>query len=299
MSIVPAAAAAIAVSGNFLLSLGMTLQKRHVGWIGRSPGGPPWRRASGDPFYRDFAIWFVGFMLMNLVSVFTFFALMGLTTNVVSAITGTSVAFTAILAKLMLKERLGRRRLAWTIALFAAIGAAGFLGEGGSSGAEGFSPAALYAFFVIPLAAGLSLFVLRGRLKKAPRLAAAIAAASGALGGFMLFPMRAIQVAAAPGLLGALASPYLYAYLAAGSASFILIQAAYKDGEMAAVAPALYGMQVLWPAFGSHFVFGATVRPAQSVAFAAVAICVGVITGFHPTVKPRSVKVGREADSQR
>jgi drug/metabolite transporter (DMT)-like permease len=229
---------------------------------------------------------------MNLVSVFTFFALMGLSTNVVSAITGTSVAFTAILAKLMLKERLGARRLAWTMALFAAIAAAGFLGEGGSSGAEGFSPAALYASFGIPFAIGLTLFALRGRNKKGPRLAAAIAAASGALGGFMLFPMRAIQVAAAPGLLGALASPYIYVYLAAGSASFILIQAAYKDGEMAAVAPALYGMQVLWPALGSTFVFGAPVHPAQSIAFVAVAICVGVIAGFHPTV--RSVKRDRK-----
>ena len=101
----------------------------------------------------------LGFMLMNVVSVFTFFALMGLTTNVVSAITGTSVAFTAILAKLMLKERLGKGRLAWTIALFAAIAAAGFLGEGGSSGAKDLSPLALYAFFGIPFAVGVILFV--------------------------------------------------------------------------------------------------------------------------------------------
>jgi drug/metabolite transporter (DMT)-like permease len=283
MSIPPGAAAAIAVSGNFLLSLGMSLQKRHIGWIGRSPGIPPWRRPRDSGFYRDFPPWFLGFILMNLVSAFTFVALTGLSTNVVGAITGTSVAFTALLAKLMLKERLGGGRLAWTIALFAAIAAAGFLGEGGSSGAEGFSPAALYAFFGLPLAIGAVLFALRGRYK-GPRLAAAIAAASGALGGFMIFPMRAVQVAAAPGIAGLLASPFLYAYLVAGASSFVLIQAAYKDGEMASVAPALYGMQVLWPAIGSLFVFGAQFRPAQTAAFAVVALCVAAIAGVHPTL---------------
>jgi drug/metabolite transporter (DMT)-like permease len=289
MTITPALAATIAVSGNLVLSLGMTLQKAHVGWIGHSP----FRRRGKAAFYRDFPLWLLGFMLMNVVSVFTFFALMGLSTNVVSAITGTAVAFTAILAKLMLKEKLGAGRLAWTVALFAAIAAAGFLGEGGSSGAKDLSPFALYTFFGIPFAVGVILFVLRGRLK-GPRHAAMVAATSGALGGFMLFPMRAIQVASGPGILGVVFSPYLYAYLAAGAASFILLQAAYKDGEMAAVAPALYGMQVLWPALGSHFVFGAEFRPVQTAAFIVVALCVAAIAAVHPTVKPRSMKRNRK-----
>ena len=87
MTITPALAAAIAVSGNLVLSLGMTLQKAHVGWIGHSP----FRRRGKAAFYRDFPLWLLGFVLMNIVSVFTFFALMGLSTNVVSAITGTAV----------------------------------------------------------------------------------------------------------------------------------------------------------------------------------------------------------------
>jgi drug/metabolite transporter (DMT)-like permease len=291
----PAAAALIAVSGNFLLSLGMALQKRHVGWIGHAPRSAPWRREGFPPegerrrdgrFYRDFAAWFLGFMLVNVVPVFNSFALTGLKTNVVAAAVGTSVAFTAILSKFLLKERLGKRRLAWTVLLFAAIAAAGFLGEGGASGAEDLSQAALYVFLGVPLAAGIALFAARGRLK-GPRLAATLAAVSGSLGGFMLFPLRALQVDALPGLAGWLASPYLYAFLAAGFSSFVLIQAAYKDGEMSAVAPAFYGMQVLWPAVGSHLVFGAKFFPAQTAAFALVALCVAVIAGLHPAAKPR------------
>ena len=58
MALNQAAAAAIAVSGNFLLSLGMTLQKRHIAWIGRAPGKPPWKGRWDASFYRDFALWF-------------------------------------------------------------------------------------------------------------------------------------------------------------------------------------------------------------------------------------------------
>ncbi len=291
MSINPAVAVVIAVTGNFVLSLGMALQKRHVGWIGHSPrrseGQPPGleRRRRGR-FYRDLATWFLGFMLVNIVPAFQYFALMGLSTNVVGAAVGTSIAFTAILAKVFLKEHIGMRRLAWTVVLFAAITAAGFLGEGGSSKAEDLSPVALFIFLGIPLIAGALLFALRAKLK-GPRLAAMLATVSGALGGFMVFPLRAIQVAARPGIAGALASPYLYAFLVAGFASFVVIQAAYKDGEMAAVAPAFYGMQVLWPALASYFVFGAEFYPVQTAAFAMVAVCVAVIAGVHPAAKAR------------
>jgi drug/metabolite transporter (DMT)-like permease len=290
MSIPPAAAVAIAVTGNFVLSLGMALQKRHVGWIGRSP----WRRDSPPSegerrrkgrFYRDFATWFLGFMLVNVVPVFQYFALMGLSTSVVGATSGASVAFAAILARIMLRESLDGRRLAWTMVLFAAIAAAGFLGESGSSKAKDLSPATLFLFLAIPLVAGALLFPLRRRLK-GHGLAAALASVSGCLGGFMIFPLRALQFTAGEGIGAALVSPYLYAYLAAGFSGFVLIQAAYKNGEMAAVAPAYYGLQVLWPALGSYFVFGARFLPAQTAAFALIAVCVAVIAGAGPAARP-------------
>lgn len=299
MILAPALAATIAITGNFVLSLGMAIQKRYVGWIGHRPGKVPWRpadfpsereRRREGRFYRDFASWFLGFMLVNIVPAFQYFALMGLSTNVVGAAAGTSVAFAAILSKLFLKERLGSKRLAWTALLFAAIAAAGFLGEGGSSAAEDLSPAALYIFLGIPLAVGAALLAMRKRLK-GPRLAAAIAAVSGCMGGFMVFPLRALQFATVPGIAGWLASPYLYAFLVAGFSGVILTQMAYKDGEMSAVAPAYYGMQVLWPALASYFVFGAKFLPIQTAAFALVGLCVAFIAGVHPVAKVSARKL--------
>lgn len=287
------AAALVALAGAFVLALGMTLQKRHIGWIGRSPKlrladliGPE-RRRSGR-FSRDFLMWLLGFTLMNIVPVFNFLALTGLPTNVVGAGAGLSVAFTALLAKLVLKEKLGRGRVAWTLVLFAAIAAAGFLGASGGSGEAGLSRLALFIFFVCPVAAGALLALFRGRFK-GPRYAALFAGVSGCLGGFMVFPLRGLQIDAGAGLSGWLASPHLYLYLGAGIASFILLQLAYKDGELATVAPALYGMQVLWPALGTHFVFGAQFNPPQTAAFLAVAACVGIISGIKPPAKdPKS-----------
>jgi probable blue pigment (indigoidine) exporter len=279
LSVPPLTAAIIAVAGNFILSLGMTLQKAHIGWLGsKSPRDGVSR--------RDLWLWLLGTTLMNIVFIFNYLALTGLSTNVVGAITGTSVAFTAMLSALVLKERPGARRITWTIVLFAAIAAAGFLGERGSSGGEALSPVALYAFLALPLAAGGVLLALRQRFK-GTRFAVGIAASSGALGGFMMFPMRAVQVAADPSLAGIIVSPYFYSYLLAGATSFILIQAAYKDGEMSTVAPALYGMQVLWPAVGSIFVFGAEFRPAQAAAFVLVAFCVAAIAGAQPQARER------------
>lgn len=301
MSFSASLAAAIALAGNVVLSVGMTLQKRHVGWIGRRPSRIPWRPADMPPeaerrragrFYRDFGLWFVGFMLVNTVPVFQYFSLMGLSANVVGALSGTSVAFTSVMAWLLLREKLGPGRLTWTIVLFAAIAAAGFLGEGDASDIDEFSTTAFYACLFIPLVAGALLLAIR-RSQKGPRLAAFTAAASGCLGGFMVFPLRAIQVAAKASIVGWLSSPYLYSFFAAGISGFVLTQTAYKDGEMSSVAPAYFGMQVLWPAIASYFVFGSRFIPVQTLAFALVALSVAFISGFHPGPRKQPPAVER------
>ena len=291
MQIPQSLAAGMALSSSFILSLGMTMQKRNIDWIDRRR---PWNRA----FYRTFLLWFIGFTLMNIAPAFNYLALWGLPTNVVGAAAGLSVAFTALLAKLMLRESLGIRRLGWTILLFGAIVSAGFLGDLGSSGNKGLSRSALFFFLGLPLGVGALLIVFRSKLK-GPRHAAILGAVSGCLAGFMVFPLRALQVDAGTGILGWLVSPYLYTYLAAGFGSFILIQIAYKDGEMSAIAPALYGMQVLWPALGSHFVFGAKFFPAQTAAFVLVAICVAAIAGIHPAAKKPVALLTDDRDKKR
>ncbi len=267
MSLSPLSAVLVALAGNFILSLGMVLQKRNVSWLGH-------KGARDRDFARARSGWLLGFLLMNVAPVFNYLALLGLPPNVVGAAIGANVAFTAILSALLLGERLGSRRILWTFATFAAIALAALRG-GGVSGP--LVPDALYVFIALPLAAAAAGLALRRRRRSAG-LAVSIAAVAGALGGFMILPLRALQIGAAASLAGWLGSPYLYLYIVAGAGSFSIIQLAYKDGEMSKVSPAYYGMQVLWPAIASYFAFGAPFDAVQAAAFAAIAVCVFLVS---------------------
>jgi drug/metabolite transporter (DMT)-like permease len=259
-------AAFAALAGNFLLSLGMILQKRHVGWIGH-------KGSRDEAFRRARRGWLLGFTLMNAQPVFNFVALLGLPPNVVGAAAGSNVAFTAVLASLVLGERIGARRLAWTCAMFAAMAVSAFAAPPSGSG---FVPAALFASLAPPLLAAAVALPLRRR-RRGPTTAVVLAAVAGSLGGFMVLPMRALQISGGGSLAGWLGAPWLWLYILAGVGGFSIVQLAYKDGRMSTVAPAYYGMQVLWPALASYFVFASPFAPVQGAAFAAIAVCTVII----------------------
>jgi drug/metabolite transporter (DMT)-like permease len=267
MALDPVLAALSALCGNFILSLGMVLQKGHVQWIGfKGRKSSAWR--------RDVLGWSAGFMLMNLAPIGNYAALFGLPANVVSALMGSNVAFTAVLAALVLHEKIGARRLVWSGLLFVGLAAAGLRSE--APGAALVLPA-FWLFAALPAAFGLFAAAARAKMRGSA-LAAFIAAASGCLGGSMVLSMRALQVGAAPSLAGWLASPFLYTYFFEGLLSFFLVNLAYKDGEMSLVSPAYYGMQVLWPAVASYAVLGAAFDPLQATAFAVIAFAVLMIS---------------------
>jgi drug/metabolite transporter (DMT)-like permease len=277
MTIPAYAAALVALGGNALLSLGMVLQKRNISCLDKG-------RPRDAAFRRSALGWFAGFMLVNIVPAFNYVALLGLPPNVVGAMAGTSLAFTALLSVPILGERLGSRRLVLSAALFAAIIVAGLRGSSGAAADESFSPAALYAAFALPLAVAAAAWARRavlghtGRGGERRKLALLFAAVAGSCGGFMVLPERALQIVAGDAPLRWLATPFLYLFLGGGLGGFVHLQVAYKDGEMTSVAPVYYGMQVLWPALASYSVFAAPFDPIQAAAFAALAICVGAIS---------------------
>lgn len=278
----PVVAMGAALSGSAILSLGLVLQKRHVAWLAE-------RRYPGRS--RDAALWVVGFVLMNVQPVFVYFALAGLAANVVAAAGGASVAFTALLSVPLLGERLTRRRIAWTLLLFAALAVASL--RGGRSAAEGavaaggggagFSALGLYLAFALPalaVAAAIG-FDRAGGTRQPVRTvpAAAFAAGAGAFSGFMVLAMDGLRSIASGGFGDWLRSPFLYLYVAAGIAAFAVNQIAYGKGSMASVAPAFYGMQVLWPAICAYFVSGAAFDALQALSFVVIALSILAMGG--------------------
>ncbi len=265
-------ACVLALMGNFLLSLGMVLQKKNVSWIGATD-------KKTREYHNALSGWLVGFVLMNIQPIFNYLALMGVDANVVSALIGANVAFTAILATTMLHEKLGHARLVYIILLFAAMALAGARGAvvGRHGGAEAFNTAMFYLFFALPIVAvGIVLLV---RIRKPGRgLAVLIAGIAGGVGGYTVLSMRAVQLSAGNNIGAWFLTPYLYTYLATGIISFLSIQVAYKDGEMQTVAPAYYGMQVIWPAVASYFVLGSVFDPLQALAFICIAFCIVMIS---------------------
>lgn len=167
--------------------------------------------------------------------------------------------------------------------MFAAIALAALRGR---AGAGSLAVPALYVFLAVPLV-GAGICVALRRRRRSAGLAVAIAAVAGAMGGYMILPLRALQIGAAASLAAWLASPFLYLYIVAGAGSFSVVQLAYKDGEMSSVSPPYYGMQVLWPALASYFAFGMPFDLLQAAAFAAIAACVFLVAR-EPSGKPRA-----------
>jgi drug/metabolite transporter (DMT)-like permease len=271
VGVAPAFAAALAASA--ILSLGMVLQKRHVLFVGfQGPRDAAFRRARRG--------WLAGFTLVNLAPPFNYLALLGLPANVVAGVSGSNVAFAALFSALLLGERIGLRELLLSLALFGAIAVACLRGGAASMTTDPAAPPELlfaWLFILVPIVLAVAAAILRKRWK-GPLLAVLIGALSGAMGGFMLIPLKLLG-GAEPRIAAWLAAPWLWLYLAAGIASFAFVQLAYKDGEMKRVAPAFYGLQVLWPAIASLFVFSQSFDPLQWVAFAVIGACVALMAG--------------------
>lgn len=246
------------LAGNFLLSLGMVLQKLAVSGLTAEGARkkPP----------RLVIVWGMGFILINLVPVFQYFSLKYLSTQAVGAAMGANVIFTLVLSALVLKEHITRTAAAWAAVMVLAIAAASILPQ--SSGTS----------FSIPftLASGLIpfFFLLLVPLVSKASSASVFGATTGALNGFMVIAMKVLSTEGAFGMQGVFASPVLWGllYFFSGFFALVFTQLAYARGPMRACAPFIYGMQVIWPVLASYFVFAAPFAPLSAAAFVLVAV---------------------------
>jgi drug/metabolite transporter (DMT)-like permease len=256
-----------ALFGNFLLSLGFSLQKRHVGWLSAKRRGEEIRRG-------EVVGWMCGFILMNVQPIFNYLALGVLAPNIVAAIGGSNIIFTILLSYCLLGEKISPKKIPWIILMAASLAYAGFVEQEAS---QHFKVEAFWIAFFIPTAFAM-LMLFASRHMSPEQVGIFLGSAAGALGGFMVLALEALRVTHGPDVLSWFASAYLYVYIFCGISSFLIKQVAFERGKMTAVAPSFYGFLVLYPSIATYFVSELPLHVPQLFAFAGISLSIALLS---------------------
>jgi drug/metabolite transporter (DMT)-like permease len=256
-----------ALFGNFLLSLGFSLQKKHISWLSAKRRGEKVRRG-------EIIGWTSGFILMNMQPVFNYLALGKLAPNIVAAISGSNIIFTILLSYFMLGEQIPVGKIPWIVLMTVSLAYAGFVGQESS---QHFKADAFWIAFLIPACFAM-LMLLTSRRMRPKQVGIFLGSAAGALGGFQLLALEALRITHGADFLSWILSPYLYVYIFCGIASFFIKQVAFGRGKMTAVAPSFYGLLVLYPSIATYFVSEVPLHVPQLFAFAGISLSIVLIS---------------------
>lgn len=256
-----------ALFGNFLLSLGFSLQKKHVGWLSAKRRGE--RVRSGEIIG-----WTLGFILMNVQPIFNYFALGKLAPNIVASIGGSNIIFTIFLSYFLLSEKIKPSKIPAIVLMAISLAYAGLVGQESS---QKFTKEAFWIAFFIPTAFAM-LVLLGNRKLSAQHLGMFLGSAAGALGGFMVLCLDALRISHGSNFFGWAFSIYLYVYLFCGIASFMIKQFAFERGKMNAVAPTFYGFLVLYPSIATYFVSNVPLHSSQLFAYAGISVSIVLLS---------------------
>ncbi len=260
----------MAVMGSLIISLGLVLQKRGVAWFKHTD-----KKSAEFKLLRN--IWFLGFALNNLLSIFYYFALKGLSASVVGAMMGLNIIFSAIFSRLILKEHLSKTVIALSIILVIFIAMANL-----TSPEEKAVPipaeSEIYLFFALPFCmTAVAQLLKKNSVIKGEPYAILFAASAGSLEGFIIILIKALQASKGSNPLFYFSSPYLYLYILASVSLIMFMQVAYSHGRMTRTGPVLWAMQILYPVVISYISFGTQFIPLQTTAFAGIILCVILI----------------------
>ncbi len=255
----------LAVLAYTLLSTGLVLQKKGIGWIGA-------KGKKGGRFRRDLLTWIAGFALMNLYIVPNAAALRYLAPHIVAALAGWGVIVLVALSSILLNERVRGSDAGCTVLIVAAIVLLN-LWEQGETGAA-INVTFMAAAAVIPLLLGAAAAL---RVFRPTKRSLLFASASGLSTGMIIVTIKGLVAAHGFDVGSYFDSPYLYLYLMFSLAAFLTLQASYKLGDMLAVGPVQYTAAILYPVLCSVFVFGQRLHLGQ---WASLVTLVGGVIGI-------------------
>jgi len=245
-----------------LLSTGLVLMKKGIGWIGRWGTWDRGRR-------RELAWWAGGFALTNLYIVPSTMALKALEPQAVAAMGGWGVVLMVLLARAVLGEKLYASDAGYTVLVFAGIVLLNLAGPKGPGGKA--EPARLAVAAAVPAILFAAAFI--GGLRRKGR-AVLLAAVSGLSTGMIIVLMKALVGFYGFRVTDYFSSPWFYLYLAFSLTAFLSLQLAYRMEALMKTGPVQYSLAIVYPAICSVAVFGNALSPAQAAAAALIVVSV-------------------------
>lgn len=240
-----------AVTAYTILSTGLMLMKKGVGWIG-------YGRPRDMTYFKLFFIWAGGFFLVNVSVVPNALALRHLDSHIVSAMAGWGVVVLVFLSYKVLNEKLFRSDIVFSFIIMVSIVFLNIYERRETP--AGINEILFAVLTVIPMV----FFVLALRKKWGQKFRAVFFAASaGMSAGMIVVTLKILVLFFGFKIPLYFSSGYFYLYLLFSLAAFIFIQFAYKAGSMLLVGPVQYSATILYPAVCSALVFGKSLRSVQ------------------------------------
>lgn len=256
----------MALTAYTMLSLGFVLQKKGISWMG-------WKQQKSGLYYKNLALWVVGFLVMNIYGVPSAIALKSLPPHIVAAFAGWGIVMLVLFSRIFLGEKIFKSDCFYASAIVLGIFLLGYF-EPRTESAPGFDALSLVLLVVFPVL--LFFFTLPGRLSK--RLKTVFyAAVCGMTAGLMVVSLRLLVIRHGYDVGLYFSSVFLYLYIFCALLSLVSLQLALKSGAMIAVGPVQYAANIIYPVFATLLVFS---QPLHLVQVAAIALIVYSVTAL-------------------
>ncbi len=252
-----------------ILSTGLILMKKGVGWIG-------YKAPKDKSYFKLLFTWTGGFLLVNISVVPNALALKHLDSHIVSAMAGWGVIVLVILSYAVLKERLYRSDIVFSSIIVICIVILNIYETNET-------PAGINElFFAVVTIIPLALFILALNKNRSPKFRAAFFASSaGMSAGMIVVTLKILVLFFGFKIPLYFSSGYFYLYLLFSLAAFVFIQFAYKTGSMLLVGPVQYSATILYPAVCAALVFSQALRGVQIAALVLLVYAVASILKKH------------------
>ncbi len=237
------------------VSAGMVLMKKGIDWLG-------WKGSKGKLFYKNFFIWVLGFIIMNLYGIPSAIALKVLPAHVVSAFAGWGIVAVIVFSAILLKEKISGMEMVYSGLIVMGIVLINVIGTKDSAER---SPdiIGLVLVSLLPI-----LVISIHKLVKQSRFSAALwAGVAGASAGMMVVYLKLLIGERGYSVSEYFSCLWFWLYVFFALLSFIAIQVACKKGDMVTVGPVQYCATILWPLFAAFVVFGEKISVLQLFMF--------------------------------